>query len=86
MKKSELRQIIKEEIHKVLNENLKFNQVERNRKYTATTNFGIFKKGDEVFVDTVRNLGTELVLELSNYKGRPDSIKGDLEEEVEVFK
>lgn len=47
--------------------------------------FGIFKEGDEVFVDRVRNLGTEVVLELSNSKGKPDSIKGDLEEEVEVF-
>jgi len=68
-----------------LNENLKFNQIEKNRKYFATTNFGIFKKGDEVFVDTVRNLGNEVVIELSNNKGKSDSIKGDLEDEVEVF-
>jgi hypothetical protein len=68
-----------------LNENLKFNQIEKNRKYFATTNFGIFKKGDEVFVNTVRNLGTEVVIELSNNKGQSDSIKGDLNDEVEVF-
>ena len=70
---------------KELDSKLKFHQVERDRKYFATTNFGIFKKGDEVFVDTVRNLGTEVVLELSNSKGKHDSIKGDLEDEVEVF-
>jgi hypothetical protein len=64
---------------------LKFNQVERGRKYFATTNFGIFKKGEEVIVDTVRNLGTEVVLELSNSKGKHDSIKGDLDSEVKVF-
>jgi hypothetical protein len=68
-----------------LNENLKFSQIEKDRKYFATTNFGIFKKGDEVFVDTVRNLGNEVVIELSNNKGKSDSIKGDLEDEVEVF-
>jgi hypothetical protein len=68
-----------------LNENLKFSQIEKDRKYFATTNFGIFKKGDEVFVDTVRNLGNEVVIELSNNKEQSDSIKGDLEDEVEVF-
>jgi predicted component of type VI protein secretion system len=85
MKTSELRQIIREEITKVLNENLKFKNVEKNRTYTAALNFGIFKKGDKVHVDTVRNLGIEVVLELTNNKGKSDSIKGDLEEEVEVF-
>jgi hypothetical protein len=68
-----------------LNENLKFHQVEKGRKYFFTTNFGIFKKGDEVFVDTIRNLGSEIVLELSNGKGKSDSIKGELEDMVEVF-
>ena len=68
-----------------LNENLKFSQIEKDRKYFATTNFGIFKKGDEVFVDTVRNLGNEVVIELSNNKEQSDSIKGDLEDEVKVF-
>jgi hypothetical protein len=74
-----------EENKSSLNENLKFSQIEKDRKYFATTNFGIFKKGDEVFVDTVRNLGNEVVIELSNNKGKSDSIKGDLEDEVEVF-
>ena len=68
-----------------LNENLKFSQIEKDRKYFDTTNFGIFKIGDEVFVDTVRNLGNEVVIELSNNKEQSDSIKGDLEDEVEVF-
>ena len=68
------------------NDKLKFNQVEKDRKYIATTDFGIFKKGEEIFVDTIRNFGTEVVLELSNNEGKSDSIKGDLGEEVEVFK
>jgi hypothetical protein len=72
-------------VKKKLNEDLKFGQVEKDRKYTATEDFGIFKKDDEIFVNTVRNLGTEVVLELSNSKGKKDSIKGDLGEEVEVF-
>lgn len=77
--------LITEDEYKKLTEGLKFSQVEKDRKYTATEDFGIFKKDDEVFVDTVRNLGTEVVLELSNNKGKKDSIKGDLGEEVEVF-
>jgi hypothetical protein len=88
MKLSELRQIIKEEIDKVLeNEDftLKFKSVEEGRTYTATTDFGIFKKGDKVVVDNVRNLGAEVVLELVDDQGKSDSIKGDLEEEVEVL-
>ena len=64
---------------------MKFKNVEKDRKYVAITDFGIFKKGDKVYVDTVRNLGTEVVLELKNKDGKNDSIKGDLEEEVEVF-
>jgi hypothetical protein len=73
-----------------LNENeessdLKFQNVEEGRTYIANTNFGIFKKGDKVIVDNIRNLGTEVVLELEDINGKSDSIKGDLEEEVEVF-
>lgn len=75
-----LKKVLKEEEFE-----LKFKNVERGRRYIATTDFGIFKKGDNVYVDTVRNLGTEVVLELTNDEGEPDSIKGDLGEEVEVF-
>jgi hypothetical protein len=64
---------------------MKFKNVERDRWYTATTDFGIFEKGDTILVDTVRNYGTEVVLELSNLNGENDSIKGDLDDEVEVF-
>jgi hypothetical protein len=64
---------------------IKFKNVEEGRTYTATTDFGIFKKGDKVLVDNIRNLGAEVVLELENTDGKTDSIKGDLEEEIEVF-
>jgi hypothetical protein len=64
---------------------LKFQNVEKDRTYTATTDFDNFKEGDTITVDTVRNLGQEVVLELSNQNGKKGSIKGDLEEEVEVF-
>ena len=64
---------------------LKFQNVEKDRTYTATRDFDNFKEGDTITVNTVRNLGQEVVLELSNQNGKKGSIKGDLEEEVEVF-
>jgi hypothetical protein len=85
MKKSELRQLIREEVSKTLNENFSFDQVEDNREYYATMDFGIFRKGETVFVDTVRNIGSEIVLILVNQEGKVDSIKGDLIDPVEVF-
>jgi len=85
MKKQQLKQIIREEVRKVLNEGVKFKNVVRGEEYFATEDFGIFKKGDKVYIDIVRNLGTEVVLELSNNAGKYDSIKGDLEDEIEVF-
>lgn len=63
---------------------MKFRNVTRGR-YVATEDFGIFEKGDIVIVDTVRNYGMEVVLELKNINGKNDSIKGDLNDEVEVF-
>lgn len=68
-----------------LNENLKFNQV-KDGKYTANTDFGIFKKGDEVTVVDVDSTGAEITLKLKNKDNKSDSIKGDTGEEVEVFK
>ena len=65
---------------------LKFSQVKEGKIYTACENFGIFQIEDEVMVDTVRNIGQEVVLELKNADGENDSIKGDLSEPVEVFK
>jgi len=65
---------------------LKFQNVERNRTYIATSDFENFKEGDKITVNTVRNLGQEVVLELSGKDGKKGSIKGDLGEEVEVFK
>ena len=64
---------------------MKFDNVEKHREYIATTDFSIFKKGDRVFVNNIRNFGTEVVLELENEKGEIDSINGDLEDFVEVF-
>jgi len=85
MKKQQLKQIIREEVRKVLTEGLKFGNVGKGEEYFATEDFSIFKKGDKVYVDTVRNSGTEVVLELSNDAGEHDSIKGDLNDEIEVF-
>jgi len=65
---------------------MKFKNVEKDRTYISTTNFGIFKKGDKVIVTTVRNLGTEVILELENEKGKVDSLKGKLEDKVKLFK
>jgi hypothetical protein len=64
---------------------MKFKNVERDRWYTAIADFGIFEKGDTIIVDTVRNYGTEVVLELKNINDENDSIKGDLNDDVEVF-
>lgn len=70
-----------------LNENffLKFRDLRAGGTYTATTDFGIFKKGDTVHVDDTYNAGSEVMVDLANDNGDSDSIKGDLEDEVEVF-
>jgi len=65
---------------------LKFSQVKEGKIYTTVENFGIFQEGDKVMVDSVSNIGQEVVLELKNTDGENDSIKGDLSEPVEVFK
>ena len=54
-------------------------------EYTATQDFGIFKKDDKVVVDSVRTVGGEKILDLKNKKGLPDDIKGDMADTVEVF-
>lgn len=74
-----------------LNENLKFKDVDKDI-YTATSDFSIFKKGDKVRVIKIKNEGQEVTLWLSkdndtftSTKSNMDSIKGDLEDSVEVF-
>jgi hypothetical protein len=64
---------------------LKFGDVAEGEKYVAASNFGPFKQGDNVNVDDVRTMGQEVVLKLSTDDNISTSIKGDLEEEVEVF-
>jgi hypothetical protein len=65
-------------------EDLTFKEVKPG-KYTATQDFGIFKKGDIVIVDNVRTEGGQKALDLKNEKGLPDDIKGDMGDAVEVF-
>lgn len=65
---------------------LKFTNVKEGEDYIASTDFSIFKKGDKVHVyDVDKQGGMEVVLTVKNDEGKTDTIKGDLEDEVEVF-
>lgn len=74
-----------------LNE-IKFKDVNKGETYIAVEDFGIFKKGDKVKVDQIKNEGQEVILFLSKSggsftkeKSNVIDIKGDLQDDVEVF-
>jgi hypothetical protein len=64
---------------------LKFKNISKGDTFTASEDFGIFKTGDKVNIDNVKNMSGEIVLVLSNELGKIDTIMGDLNDEVEVF-
>jgi hypothetical protein len=67
------------------NDGLKFYEVKEGEKYTATTDFGIFKRNDNVTVDGIRKRGNEISLILKNDENRIETIYGDPSDDVEVF-
>jgi hypothetical protein len=85
MKKQQIKQIIREEVRKVLTEGLKFGNVGKGEEYLAVDNFDVFKAGNLIYVDSIKVEGQEVTLELSSDTGERGSIKGDLNDEIEVF-
>jgi chromosome segregation ATPase len=67
------------------NDGLKFYEVKEGEKYTAATDFGIFKRNDNVTVDGIRKRGNEISLILKNDENRIETIYGDPSDDVGVF-
>jgi len=66
MKKSQLQQIIKEELDKVMNEMAAASSFKEKTQYTLSGNMGKFKKGETVTVVSKKPYGNDIELTLSN--------------------
>lgn len=91
MKLDSLRQLIKEELKRVLNKTLEETQLEEimtsqidvGDVFTLTSDIGLFKKGDKVQVKDKGVYGNDIKLILSNDQGVTDEFLLDIDDDFE---
>ena len=66
-----------------LNE-IQANLLRQGKKYTTTDDIGVFKKGEEVVVNSVKVYGGEMRIELIGDKGKKDFFIIDLNDNLDV--
>lgn len=60
------------------------NLLKQGKKYTMIDDIGIFKKGEEVIIDSVRPYGSEIQIKLIGSKGKTDTFIIDINDNLEV--
>lgn len=67
MNYNELKQLIREEVSKIVNET-KASYIDVGDEYTLSTDSGKLKKGDKVKVTSVKSFGNDISITLTNGK------------------
>lgn len=61
------------------------NLLKQGKRYTIAEDIGVFKKGESVLVDSVRQYGSEIRVGLVGDKGKKDFFIIDINDNLDVF-